>query len=206
MNAWWQCMTRTPMTTCSQLSMVAWWHCTMRTHGDNMTTFTDFHIVRGVSAHCPVLSCLYIVTLTRTVAQVMSLSHHPQCSCSCERFSFALFSPSTSRTSCPALLPLLPALEVRRLQPAVHSIQRGYGLVWRVPLLHRSWAQRLRFQGDLHGAPGLAAALLRQSLFCGRRLRWRCTRWYASSSTSSASQSLFTRRLVCQSVVVVNVR
>ena len=44
---------------------------------DNMTTFTDFHIVRGVSAHCLVLSCLYIVTLTRTVAQEMSLSHHP---------------------------------------------------------------------------------------------------------------------------------
>ena len=30
-----------------------------------------------MSAHCLVLSCLYIVTRTRTVAQVMSLSHHP---------------------------------------------------------------------------------------------------------------------------------
>ena len=30
-----------------------------------------------MSAHCLVLSCLYIVTRTRTVAQVISLSHHP---------------------------------------------------------------------------------------------------------------------------------
>ena len=30
-----------------------------------------------MSAHCLVLSCLHIVTRTRTVAQVMSLSHHP---------------------------------------------------------------------------------------------------------------------------------
>ena len=56
-------------------------YCVVTLHdayaNDNMTTFTDFHIVRGVSAHCLVLSCLYIVTLTRTVAQEMSLSHHP---------------------------------------------------------------------------------------------------------------------------------
>ena len=55
---------------------------------DNMTTSTDFNIVHclGVSAHCLVLSCLYIVTRTRTVTQVTSLCHssHP---CSCERFS-----------------------------------------------------------------------------------------------------------------------
>ena len=30
-----------------------------------------------MSAHCPVLSCLYIVTRTRTMAQVMSHSYHP---------------------------------------------------------------------------------------------------------------------------------
>ena len=51
-----------------------------------------------------------------------------------------------------------------------------------------------------------SSALLQQSLFCGPRLRWRYTRRHAPSSTSSASLPLFTRRLVCQSVVVVNVR
>ena len=71
-----------------------------------------------------------------------------------------------------ALLPLLPALEVRR-QPAAHSAQREYGLVWRVLPLHRLWAQRLRLQGDfgraLHRAPGLTAVLLQQRVSRGRR-------------------------------------
>ena len=58
----------------------------------------------------------------------------------------------------------------------------------------------------LRAAPGLAAVLLQQSLFCGPRLRRLYTRRHAPSSTSSASLSLSTRRLVCQSVVVVNVR
>ena len=44
--------------------------------------YTNDHFHRlphclSVSAHCLVLSCLHIVTRTRTVAQVMSLSHHP---------------------------------------------------------------------------------------------------------------------------------
>ena len=50
-------------------------------------------------------------------------------------------------------------------------------------------------------APELAGAPLQQSLYCGPRLRWRHTRRHALSSTSSESLSLFTRRLVCQSVV-----
>ena len=60
----------------------------------------------------------------------------------------------------------LPAHEFRR-QP-VHSAQREYGLHRRVLPLHRLRGQRLRLQRDLsralHAAPGLAAALLRQSL------------------------------------------
>ena len=52
-----------------------------------------------MSAHCPVLSCLYIVTRTRTVAQVMSLSHHPH------GHVHVSFSP---RLAPPALLHYLP--------------------------------------------------------------------------------------------------
>ena len=181
--AWWQSMTRTPMTT----SMIAW-HCTIRTP---TTTSTDIHnawarIVSSV-AQCHIIC-------TRTVTQVLSLSPHPHghlhVSVSPHLDSPFLF-PALPHA--PFLLP--PAPEVRR-QP-VHP-------------LHRLGAQRLRLQRDLsralHAAPGLAAALLRQSLFCGPRLRWRCTRGYAPPSTSSASLSLSSRRLVCQSVVVVNVR
>ena len=87
-----------------------------------------------------------------------------------------------------ALLPLLPALEARG-QPAAHSAQREYGLVWRVLPPHRLWAQRPRLQGDccraLHRAPGLAAVLLRHRFSRGRRIRWRCTRGYASRSSPS---------------------
>ena len=91
----------------------------------------------SMSAHCLVLSCLYIVTRTRTVAQVMSLSHHPHVHVHVNvspRLALPFLFPALPA----ALLPLPPALEVRRLQPAAHSAQRGYGLVWRVPP-HRSY-------------------------------------------------------------------
>ena len=87
------------------------------------------------SAHCLVLSCLYIVTCTRTVAQVMSLSHHPHVHVHVSvspRLALPYPFPAL-----PAALLLPPALEVRRLQPAAHSAQRGYGLFWRVPPHHR---------------------------------------------------------------------
>ena len=103
----------------------------------------------------------------------------------------------------------LPQLHEVCGRPA-QLLQRECGLYWLVLPLHRLWAQGpwpLRdLSRALRAAPGLAAALLQQSLFCGPRLRWRYTRRHAPSSTSSASLSLSTRRLVCQSVVVVNVR
>ena len=73
----------------------------------------------------------------------------------------------------------------------------------RRPLLpHRSWAQGpwLPRASELAGAP------LLHDPNCGPGLRRLYTRGYALSSTSSASRSLSTRRFVCQSVVVVNVR
>ena len=196
MIAWWQSMTRTPMT-----SFMIAWHCTMRTR---TTTSTDTHmsVARIVSS---VAQCHIICT--RTVAQVMSLSLHPHVHGHLG-VSLHLDSPILFPAFPHSLFLLPPAPEVRR--KPVHSAQREYGLYWRVLPLHRLWAQLPRLQRDLsralHAAPGLAAALLRQSLFCGPRLRWRCTRGYAPPSTSSASLSLSTRRLVCQSVVVVNVR
>ena len=88
-----------------------------------------------------------------------------------------------------ALLPLLHPLEVRR-QPA-HSAQRQYGLHWWDLLPHRSWAQRLRLQGDfcrvLHRAPDLAAVPLRQRVSRGRRVRWHRTRRYALRSSPGHS-------------------
>ena len=115
------------------------------------------------------------------------------------------FTSSTWSSSCASLLALdspflfpalphvtylLPPLPEVRGKPA-HSAQREYGLHRRVLPLHRLWAQGPRLLRDrsraLHAAPGLAAALLQQSLFCGPRLRWRYTRRHAPPSTSSAS-------------------
>ena len=89
----------------------------------------------SMSAHCLVLSCLYIVTRTRTVAKEMSLSHHPHVHVLVS-VSPRPCSPFLFHALPDALLPFPPALEVCRLQPAAHSAQRGYGLVWRVPPHH----------------------------------------------------------------------
>ena len=67
-----------------------------------------------MSAHCSVLSCLYIVTRTRTVAQVMSLSSHPHVHVHVI-VSPRLALPFLFAALPAALLPLPPALEVRRL-------------------------------------------------------------------------------------------
>ena len=57
----------------------------------------------------------------------------------------------------------------------------------------------------LRAAPELAGAPLLHDPTADR-LRRLYTRGYALSSTSSASRSLSTKRFVCQSVIVVNVR
>ena len=137
------------------------------------------------------LVCQHIVTSrTLTVAQVVSLVfviHLITCAHEVSD-SLRLCSHLLSHAPPVALLPLLLALEARRLL-AAHSAQREYGLVWRVLPPHRLWAQRLRLQGDfgraLHRAPGLAAVLLRQGVSRGRGARWRCTRGYASRSSPS---------------------
>ena len=120
----WYCTTRTPMTT----SMIAW-YCTMRTP---MTTrpFTLTSTLSERSAHCSVSSSVLArhISCTRIVAQVMSLSHHPHVHVHVSvspRLALPFLFPALPA----ALLPLLPALEVRRLLPAAHSAQRGYGLV-----------------------------------------------------------------------------
>ena len=95
---------------------------------DNTFTFHRFPHCLSVSAHCLVLSSLHIVTHTRTVAQVMSFFTPSTCPCSCERFSSPC-SPFLLLALPAALLAHPPALKVRRLQPAAHSAQRGYGLV-----------------------------------------------------------------------------
>ena len=117
--AWWQSMTRTPMTT----SMIAW-HCTMRTP---LTTSTDIHM--SVSAHSLVLSCLCIIC-TRTVAQDVwdfscHLHGHDHVSGSPRLDSPFLF---LALLHVPYLLP--PVSEVRG-KPA-HSAKREYGLHRRV--------------------------------------------------------------------------
>ena len=92
----------------------------------------------SVSAHFLVLSCLYIVTCTRTVVQVMSLSHHPHVHVHVSvspRFALFFFLLLALLA---ALVPLPLALEFRRLQAAANSAQRGYGLVWRVLPPHTS--------------------------------------------------------------------
>ena len=53
-----------------------------------------------VSAHCLVLSCLYIVKRTRTVAQEMSLSHHRHVHVHLSVSRLLLLSLLTSRISC----------------------------------------------------------------------------------------------------------
>ena len=90
----------------------------------------------SVSSLCLVLSCLYIVKRTRTVAQVMSL-HTILRTMFMWAFPVTLCSPCLLHALPAAFLPFPPALEVRRLRSAAHSAQTGYGLVWRVPLLHR---------------------------------------------------------------------
>ena len=81
-----------------------------------------------MSAHCLVLSCLYIVTRTRTVAQVMSHSLHPHVHFHVS-VSPRLALPFQFPAVPAALLPFPPALEVRRLpELAAHSAPRGYGL------------------------------------------------------------------------------
>ena len=208
--AWWQSTTRTPMTT----SMLAWhsttrtsmttsmiaWHCTMHTP---LTTSTERECI--LSAQC----CLTSFAHTCAVA-------HAQKVCAIHSSTCAWSSVRSLHLDSPFLFPALPSVPVPLLQvPEVcgkpaQLRQREYGLHPRVLPLHRLWAQGPRLLRDLsralHASPGLAAALLQQSLFCGPRLRWRYTRRHAPPSTSSASLSLSTRRLVCQSVVVVNVR
>ena len=120
-------------------------------------------------------SCLYIVTRTHTVAQVMSLSSHPHV------HVHVSVSPRL------ALPFYFTQFLTHSFSFLLHLKFVDYNLL--LTPHNRLWAQRLRLQGDLsralHGAPGLAAALLRQSLFCGRRLRWRCTRGYALRSSLS---------------------
>ena len=88
------------------------------------------------SAHCSVSSFVlarHIIAHTHRGSSNESFIPST-CPCSCERFS----SPCSHlllHALPAALLPFPPALEVRR-QPA-HSAQREYGLVWRVPPLHR---------------------------------------------------------------------
>ena len=59
---------------------------------------------------------------------LMSLSHHAHVHVQVS-VSLRLALPFLFPALPAALLPLPPALEVRRLQPAAHSAQRGYGLV-----------------------------------------------------------------------------
>ena len=109
-------------------SMIAW-HCTMRTP---MITSTDIHM--SVSAHSPVLSCLYIIC-TRTVAQdVLVLSRHLHSN---------VHVSGSPRLDSPFLFPalphvpyLLPPVPEVRGKPA-HSAKREYGLTRRVLPLHR---------------------------------------------------------------------
>ena len=85
----------------------------------------------------------------------------------------------------------------------VHSAKKGYGLSWRDPLPHRSWAQRLLPQGYLRRVLHRVSdfpAVLQARVSRGRRVRWHRTRGYASRSTPSTCLSLPARRLVCRSV------
>ena len=127
MNAWWQCMTRTPMTTWPLPQTSTLSERERALSGSFLSVHRHAHTHRGSSNESFIPST---------------------CPCSCERFSSPC-SPLLLHALPAALPPLPPALEVRRLQPAAHSAQRGYGLVWRVSPLHRLWAQRLRLQGDL---------------------------------------------------------
>ena len=169
-------------------SMIAW-HCTMRTP---LTTSTDTHMsaARIVSS---VAQCQIICT--RTVAEDVWVL-------SCHLHSHVHVSVSP-RLDSPFLFPIF-FHQFLKFVVNLHSPQNEkMDSTDEFLPLHRLWVQGPRLLRDLsralHAAPGLAAALLRQSLFCGPRLRWRYTRRHAPPSTSSASLSLSTRRLVCQS-------
>ena len=104
-----------------------------------------FHILPhclSVSAHCLVLYSLYIVTCTRTVAQEMESFTPSTCPMFMWAFLLGLALPFYFTHFLPHSFHFLLHFEVRRLRLAAHSAQRGYGLVWRVPPLHRSWATR----------------------------------------------------------------
>ena len=95
MIAWWQSMTRTPMTT----SMIAW-YCTMRTP---MTTwpFALTSTLSERSAHCSVSSCVLARHISHTHRGSSNEFFIPStCPCSCERFSSSCSHLSISRTSC----------------------------------------------------------------------------------------------------------
>ena len=122
---------------------------------DNMTTSTDFHNdwawARIVSS-LPVAQC-HIISHTHRL-KVMSLSHHPDVHVHVS-VSPRLALPFYLTHFLPHSFHFLPHLEVRRLQLAVHSAQRRYGLVWRVPPHHtcRCFPCVLPCQGALVKSP-----------------------------------------------------
>ena len=161
----------------------------------------------NVSAHfllsVSVVLSHIIRTRTVTQAQCLRLRIISMCMFICE-FSSPWFSLSIS---CSTFRPSSSSSNTWSLwQTCTTLVTRVMDSTDKLSLLHRLWAQAPRLQRDLsralHAAPGLATALLQQSLFCGPRLRLRYTRKHAPPSTSSASPSPSTRRLVCQSVVV----
>ena len=118
---------------------------------DDMTIITDFHIVHintntwvWVRIVLFLLVCQHIVTSrTLTVVHVLCLSSISS-TCAHEVSDSLRFCSLLLPHAPPvAFLPLLPALEGRRV-PAAHSEQREYGFVWRVLPPHKLWAQLLR--------------------------------------------------------------
>ena len=179
--------------------MIAWWHCTMQTP---MTTWplpltsTLSTSTRTPECECA-LSCISCLSAHRHIAHTHRGSGRESCVCHPSHphalmkwatiFDFALpfyFTHLLSHS-----FHFFPHVKlVDNLLRILHK--ESIGLVWRDLPPHRLWAQRLRLQGDFrraqHRAPELAAVLLRQSLFCGPRQRWRCTRGYASWSSPSS--------------------
>ena len=124
--------------------MIAWWHCTMRTP---MITW-PFSLTSTLSERERALFRFFLCVSTLHLAHTHRGSSNESfipstCSCSCKRFS-SLCSPFLLHAFPAALFPLPPSLEDRGLQPAAHSTQREYGLVWRVPPLHRFRSHRMK--------------------------------------------------------------
>ena len=120
--------------------MLAWWRCTITIPTPMATWPLPLTSTQSTSTRTP--ECMCVVSFLCQRIAIHAHAPHGSSRESCVHLSshphalrkwatlFRLWSPLLPHAPPVAILPLLPALEARR-QPAAHSAQREYGLVWR---------------------------------------------------------------------------